>query len=193
MIETSTVKSCLESWREVVLHVDSLLGWDKDWYPAVTAGLLTFKFLFVWYWDPTLLTFLAMTGIMLTLVDYLGPKIMNQVFKPDAWTGVKEKQFEEVCEGIVGGLRCVEDAHRFCREAKEKKPILHFLGTIFTLFSVAWIGNKLNNFFLLYLVTLTLLMLPGLHRKGLLKKYFSQITLKISEVVKGKESMKKVE
>ena len=79
MIEASSLKSCLEGWRELVLHSDKVLGWEKDWYPAVTAGLLTFKFIFVWYWDPTLLTLLAMTGLFLTLADYIGPKIMAQV------------------------------------------------------------------------------------------------------------------
>lgn len=79
MLSTGNVKSCLESWREVVLHVDSVLGWDKDFYPAITAGVLTFKFLFIWYWDPTLLSFIAMSGLMLTLADYIGPKVLGQV------------------------------------------------------------------------------------------------------------------
>ena len=82
---------------------------------------------------------------------------------------------------------------RFVREAKEKKPVLHFFGTLLALFSVAWVGNRMNNFFLLYTLCLFVAMLPGLHRKGLLEKYFSQITLKINEVVKGKDSLKKAE
>ncbi len=43
------------------------------------AGLVTFKFLLIWWWDPTLLSLLAVTGIALTLVDFIGPKIMAQV------------------------------------------------------------------------------------------------------------------
>ena len=40
---------------------------------------MTAGFLWVWYWDPTLLTFIALMGLVLTLVDYVGPKIINQV------------------------------------------------------------------------------------------------------------------
>ena len=78
-MDTSSLKTCLSGWRELVILADSVLGWDKDWYPAIPVGLLTFNFLFVWYWDPTLLTLLAVTGLFLTLADYVGPKIMAQV------------------------------------------------------------------------------------------------------------------
>ncbi len=81
----------------------------------------------------------------------------------------------------------------FCRDAKEKKPIFHFLGAVFGFVSLAWIGNRINNFFLLYLVVLLVAMLPGLHRKGLLHKYVTLVTSKVSEAVRGKEHLKKAE
>jgi hypothetical protein len=37
------------------------------------------------------------------------------------------------------------------------------------------------------------LMIPGLNKKGILKQYGAQLTLKIAEVMKGKDFMKKVE
>ena len=95
-------------------------------------------------------------------------------------------ELANLSQAVSAGFQCL-------RDAKIKKPVIHFLGTIFALFSVAWIGNRVNNMFLLYVVVLALAMLPGLHRRGLLKKYFSQITLKISETMKGKDSLKKVE
>jgi hypothetical protein len=79
MVQTSTIKSCLEGWRDPVIHLDALLGWEKDFYPAITAGILTFKFLFIWYWDPTLLTLIAVTGLAITFADYIGPKVLGQV------------------------------------------------------------------------------------------------------------------
>ena len=75
-----SVKNNLEEWREVVIKADALLGWEVDWYPAVTGGVLTAAFLFIWYWDPTLLTFFAFMGLVVTLTDYAGPKIVNQVY-----------------------------------------------------------------------------------------------------------------
>ncbi len=79
MLERSNVKTCLERWREPLLHASSVLFWEKDFYPAVIAGVLTTKFIFIWWWDPTFLTAVAVAGFVLTLVDYLGPKITAQV------------------------------------------------------------------------------------------------------------------
>jgi asparagine N-glycosylation enzyme membrane subunit Stt3 len=76
---SSAVRSRLEGWREPALRAASLLAWDKDWYAGAVAGVVTLAFLLVWWWDPTLLTFLAVSGLFLTLTDYLGPKIMAQV------------------------------------------------------------------------------------------------------------------
>jgi len=194
MVQVSTVKSCLEGWREPVIHLDALLGWEKDFYPAITAGVLTLKFIFYWYWDPTLITFFAFLGLCLTLCDFIGPKILGQIFKPDSWTGEKEKKFDVACSEMVSLFSTMEQGWTACREAREKKPVVHFAGTVTALVSMAWIGNRINSFFLLYLLTLTAVMLPGLHRRGLLKKYFSMITLKVSEAMgKGGDGHKKAE
>lgn len=115
------------------------------------------------------------------------------MFKPENWTGEKEKKLDLISAELADLGQSISGVVQAVREAKNKKPIIHFLGTVFALFSLAWIGNRVNNFFLLYIFVLTLAMLPGLHRRGLLKKYFSQITLKISETVKGKDSLKKSE
>ena len=79
--QTDIIKSNLEEWREVVIKADAVLGWEEDWYPAITGGVLSAAFFFIWYWDPTLLTFFAFMGLIVILTDYLGPKIINQVSK----------------------------------------------------------------------------------------------------------------
>ena len=78
---TSRLKNSLSDWKEVVLQVNSVLSWDQDWYPGVIAGIVTLFYAFVWYWDPTLITFLAFSGLFLSMADYIGPKIINQVAK----------------------------------------------------------------------------------------------------------------
>ena len=79
---TQRLKNSLYDWKEVVLQTNSLLSWDQEWYPGVIAGVVSFFYLFVWYWDPTLITFLAFSGLFLSLADYIGPKIIHQVSKP---------------------------------------------------------------------------------------------------------------
>ena len=109
------------------------------------------------------------------------------------WTSVKERQFDEVCENIVNGMEGLETAWQMCLEARSRKPVFHFIGTLIFFFCLASLGNRINNFFLAYLVANATLMLPGLHKKGILQQYTAQITLKIAEVFKGKDHLKKVE
>ncbi len=72
--------------------------------------------------------------------------------------------------------------------------MLHFIGTVIALAAMAWIGNRINSFFLLYLAALTLAMLPGLHRRGLLKKYLAQATTMVAGAMgKGGDAHKKAE
>jgi hypothetical protein len=186
-----SVKNNLEEWREVVIKADALLGWEVDWYPAVTGGVLTAAFLFIWYWDPTLLTFFAFMGLVVTLTDYAGPKIVNQICGPESWDGTKEKQFEKVCDEIVSTMDNVHAALNACRDARSKKPFIHFIVTVMTFISLAWIGNRINNFFLAYLLTLGVAMLPGLHRRGILQKHFLQLSIKFGELLKGQNILKK--
>ena len=77
--KASRLKNALTDWREVVLHTNSLLTWDQEWFPGVIAAIVTAFYMAVWYWDPTLVTFVAFSGLFVTMADFLGPKIINQV------------------------------------------------------------------------------------------------------------------
>lgn len=189
--QLTTVKNRLQDWREVIIKVDSLLGWELNWYPAVTWSVLTTVFLLGWLWDPTLLSFLAFLGLLVSVTDYAGPKIIGLLFGPDSWNDTKEKQFEKVCDEIVSTMDNVHAAINACRDARSKKPFIHFIVTVMTLISLAWIGNRINNFFLAYLLTLGVAMLPGLHRRGILQKHFSQLSIKFGELLKGQNILKK--
>jgi len=189
--QMSNIKTSLEDWREVVIKADAVLGWEVDWYPAVTGGVLTAAFFFIWYWDPTLLSFFAFMGLLVTLTDYLGPKIISQLCGPESWNGTKERQFEKVCDEIVVTMDNVYAAINTCREARAKKPFIHFIATVMSLVSLAWIGNRINNFLLAYVLTLGIAMMPGLLRRGIVQKHFSQLTIKFGELLKGKDGSKK--
>jgi len=189
--QVGSIKSNLEEWREVVIKADAVLGWEEDWYPAITGGILTAAFTFIWYWDPTLLTFFAFMGLIVTLTDYLGPKIINQICGPDSWNTMKEKQFDKVCDEIVATMDNVCAAMNMCKEARARKPFIHFIVTVGSLMTLAWFGNRINNFLLAYLLTLGVAMMPGLLKRGILQTHFSQLSIKVGELIKGKEALKK--
>lgn len=185
--KASRLKHTLSDWREVVLQANSLLTWDQEWYPGVIAALVTAFYTAIWYWDPTLVTFIAFLGLFATMLDYLGPKVINQVFSVDQWSSVKERKFDEVCENVVLGIDKLDSLWQFCREARTQKPVFHFIGTLFFFFSLAAIGNRMNNFFLAYIMTNAVFMLPGLHKKGILKEHFAKLTLRAKDYMKKAE------
>ena len=109
------------------------------------------------------------------------------MYSIDQWTSVKERKFDEVCENMVIGMDKLDHLWHFCREARTQKPVFHFIGTILFFFSMAALGNRINNFFLAYLLTNAILMLPGLHKKGILQQYLAKMTLKAKDYMKKAE------
>lgn len=180
------VKNSLESWREVVLHADNILAWRQDWHPAVTAGTLTTVFTMLWYYDPSFLTMCCLAGLFATLADFLGPKIFPLVFG-DSWDGAKEKQLERVSQDLVH----VNSLCRTCigcySAMRLTSPMLHFAVTVVGLLAISWLGSLFTGFFLAFCLSMGVLMLPGLHSRGLLNKYCSGLTSKVQELTKGKK------
>jgi len=185
--EKAVVKSCLESWREVALVLDSVLAWEKDWYPAVTAGSLTMVYLILFWLSPSMLTLLSIVGLLFTMLDYLGPKLMDRIFSPSLWTGEKEKKLDNVCKSLVSISLLGSSCCNSFSNLKTNSPMTHFSITASSLLVLAYLGSLVSGMFLSYILTLVALMLPGLYRRGLLAKYCSSLVLKVEEMVKGKK------
>ena len=62
----------------------------------MTAGSLTTIFLTLWYYDPSFVTLISLIGLTVTLADYIVPRVIPLIAKPENWTGKKEKQLEQV-------------------------------------------------------------------------------------------------
>merc|ERR1712098_691993 len=158
--------------------MDSVLAWDKDWHPAVTAGSLTLTYLILFWLSPSILTLLSIIGLVATLLDYLGPMLIDKIFCSTQWTGEKEKKLDNVCKSVVNTT---------FSNLKTTSPITHFGVTTTSLLLLAYIGSLVSGMFLSYIVTMLVLMLPGLYRRGLLARYCSSLVLKVEEMVKGKK------
>ena len=77
----------------------------QEWYPAVTAGVLTSVFLLLWYNDPSCLTLLALLGLLATILDYAVPRLQDKIFPETAWTGDKERRLDQFCQNMVSRYR----------------------------------------------------------------------------------------
>jgi len=190
-VQTDIIQRTKENWGEVVIKADDLLGWKEGHYPFIIVAVITAAYSFIWYWDPTLLTFLAFLGLIVNLTDYLGPIIIKQVCNSESWGDAKKEQFAKVCDEVVAAMNSLSDLAIKYKESRAKKPNIHLIATVISLLTLAWIGNCINNFLLAYLLTLAVAMTPGLMRRGIIQTQFSQISIKIGELLKGKEALKK--
>ena len=140
------------------------------------------------FWlSPSILTLLSIIGLVITLLDYLGPLLLEKIFSPTQWTGEKEKKLDNVCESVVNiSLLVLSCCTSFC-SLKTSSPMTHFGVTTTSLLLLAYIGSMVSGMFLSYILWMLTLMLPGLYRRGLLARYCSSIVLKVEEMVKGKK------
>jgi len=182
-----SIKRKIEPWKEVVIVTDSVLSWEKEWYPAVTSGSLSLLFLLVWYQDPSMLTLLSILGLVVTLLDYVVPKLQAKLFPESCWSAEQEKKLDRICKDLMFVETGIRRVYYSVFEYKQSSPKLYLTIVVVSLFLMAHLGAIFSGFFLAYITLLTICMTPGLHRRGLLEKYCSGIILKISDFVKAKK------
>merc|ERR1712080_610217 len=123
----------------------------------------------------------------LSLADFLGPKILPLVFGDDGWNGAKEKQLERVSQDLVYVYSLLRTCFACYSGMRLTSPLVHFAVTVASLLAISWVGSLFSGFFLAFCLAMALLMLPGLHSRGLLDKYCSGMTNKVKELTKGKK------
>ncbi|KAB0795566.1 hypothetical protein PPYR_12405 [Photinus pyralis] len=183
-VSTLKLRNCLESWREVVVLVHSILLWDNNWYPAAIFGGTSFVFCSLWLFDPSVLTTFSIVGLTISISDYLVPKVSAALFRSELWTDEKEEAFNKFCANVVAckfkfvtlissfyGMRC-------------SNTKMYYGCTILGLAVLAWIGNTFNNLFLTYTLITTFLLIPGLIRHRILDNCVDFISKKLSHCPK---------
>lgn len=164
----NSVKENLMGVRELIVRADSIV--DTEQYALVGGSFLTLAFGLVWYWDPSFLTFIAFIGFVTTIADYVGPKLLPYILNANDWNEDKEKKYDTVCQNMVRIINNVEKGISCYKEWRIQKPLLTKVITLASLVLLAWIGNRINNFFLAYLITIGMVLLPKITRQGLLQK-----------------------
>lgn len=178
------MKSTLEPWRELVIHMDNILSWKQDWHPAISAGSITIIFTVLWYCDPPFVTVASLLLLLLTLLDYAGPRLLPMLFNPDMWSGQKEAQLERISQDLVNLSTLMSSTVMWCSQKKSLSPNLHFSASILSLLALAWLGSMFSGVCLVYFTLMFVIMLPGLHKRGLLEKYCKSAVDKVRLLIK---------
>jgi len=172
------VKAKLQPWREITLLVNQLLLWEKPFFPAVIAGVTTFLYLVLYCMDLSNLTLFPLLGVLILVADFGVPFVTPKVFDPAKWTSSQEQEFEKICGCISRASQELSKACTSVCEAKDKSPKLFFVATLTVLLSLSWIGSWLNGIFAAWVISLAVLMLPGLKKNGALDKVIQMVMSK---------------
>ena len=86
---------------------------------------MTFVYLMLWWMQLSVLTTVALFGLLVCAGDYLLPIVLKKfVFKPEQWTGMQEKQYDAVCREIFNVQVNLWNCWVRFRMAKEQKSTM---------------------------------------------------------------------
>ncbi|XP_013195086.2 ADP-ribosylation factor-like protein 6-interacting protein 1 [Amyelois transitella] len=175
--QVKKLKRLLEGWRMALLPLKSIILWEQQWHPCVIIGSVSFLYLLIWLLDLNTLTTIALLGILLNFIDFIIPVISNSLYGPSAWTGQKEKMFEEICRSIV--LSYNNFIKQVCNfySLRETGPYMYYIISISMLITLAWITSTINNIFLFYILSVVLLLWPGVQHRGIINAMLSMVNL----------------
>lgn len=159
--------------RPLVLKLHSILTWEQDIYPIFVLAFVSFAFLFIHLLNSSVLTTLSYVGIAIALLDLAMPTIAKNLAGSSSQAKLNEKdnqRFDKICLDLAKLYALMRSFCDACCSMKSKKPKLYYPALLATLLVSAYLGNKFNNLFLTYLVTLLVALYPGLDKKGIPQK-----------------------
>ncbi|XP_043261913.1 ADP-ribosylation factor-like protein 6-interacting protein 1 isoform X2 [Colletes gigas] len=150
------LKRLMEWCREAILLLNSILLWERSWYPGLIVGTTSTIFFLIWVLEPALLTIISVSLLVLALVDYLVSPLTALLCS--SWTGQKERKLNEICQNLSVTLLQLQNLWR--------SMLQYYVGLIVCLTICIWVGNAINNLLLFYIAVNAILLMPGLRRKG---------------------------
>ncbi|XP_033116810.1 ADP-ribosylation factor-like protein 6-interacting protein 1 [Anneissia japonica] len=181
--EIAAVEKMLHDWRFILLHVDRWLKWEQDSYPGIMAGCVSALFFAIWYLEPSILTTVSLLAMVVCLIDYFLPRVFTKYIHTGEWVPDNQQQYQQICIGIVNTKNKVTRFTSEMKEMKSNKPKQYCALVLIVLGIIAFVGNAVPNFFLTYLFVLFMVLLPGLHHRGLLHKYYSIAVKQVLEAL----------
>ncbi|XP_059057126.1 ADP-ribosylation factor-like protein 6-interacting protein 1 [Achroia grisella] len=167
--QVKKVKRLLEGWRMALLPLKSVMLWEQQWYPCAIVGSVSILYLIIWILDLNTLATFAIFGLFLNFIDFIVPFICNSLYGPSSWTGQNEKMFEEICRNIVINYNQSLYQIRSFYSLRETSPCMYYIISISMLCTMAWLASSINNVFLLYILSIIVLLWPGIQHRGIFK------------------------
>ncbi|XP_029031910.1 ADP-ribosylation factor-like protein 6-interacting protein 1 isoform X2 [Osmia bicornis bicornis] len=160
------LKRRMECWRELILPLNSILLWERSWYPGLILGITTTIFFLIWMLEPAFLTIISIFLLLLALIDYLVPPMTSLLYPVNSWTGQKEKKLNEICQNLSITILHLQNLWRSMLQTRKDRPNVYYAAIITFLVICIWIGSTINNLLLSYITVNIVLLMPGLRHRG---------------------------
>ncbi|OAD58703.1 ADP-ribosylation factor-like protein 6-interacting protein 1, partial [Eufriesea mexicana] len=174
------LKRRMECWREVILPLNSILLWERYWYPGLIVGITNIIFFFIWMLEPAILTIISVSLLILALIDYLVPPVLSLLSPANKWTGQKERKLNEICQNLSVIILQLQNLWKLMLKTRNDRPHVYYAGIITCLIVCIWIGSTVNNLLLFYIAVNTLLLLPGFRHNGRALSFISYVRVALS-------------
>lgn len=79
------VKHQLEAWKFILVAVNNIVEWEKQYDPAIIVAVDSLLFGFIYFYNPAILTTVAMIGLFFLTLEYAVPLLTSYFFKNTEW------------------------------------------------------------------------------------------------------------
>lgn len=185
--DVDRLASDLRCWREILVNTDRVLNWENPKLLAITQAVFTLVFFFVWIIGPSLLTSVALIGLLVNAIDFAVPVLAPKYFDRSAWTDLEERHFRQICARLGNIRYTAVDTVTWLRSLRHERPTFYF--TIMTVFYfvMAIVAERINGLLLAYLLLTVAFVTPGMVRHGVLS-YLRQQIMKVIYDKMGKKN-----
>lgn len=172
----SQLSNRFQTHKSLVLKLHSVLSWEQDLHAGIVFGAVSAFFLLIHLLNSSVLSTLSYLGIAIALFDLAAPMIATKLSSTSAKLSDKDNQrFDKICLDLA---KVYAFFHGLCSSScslKTQKPKMYYPGLLGSLLVLAYIGNKVNNLFLTYLLVLSVAFYPGLEKRGITQKIVDQV------------------
>jgi len=186
----ASLKQDLEGYRQLLLPINKVLEWEESHYPAILVGSITLIFALIWAMEPSVLTCFSLMGLSLCLIDFVVPAVTTYFFAAAEWSETQEEAFESICQRVLNFKAHISNAKSTLLDLKTDKPKAYLLVMMGIFACTAWVGSLMDNLLLTYLMVLFVILLPGLHKHGIIQKLSGNAAVVIKGLLAGKAEAK---
>lgn len=168
--EVEEIKKDLNDWKFILLPLNNLLEWEHKFDPLIIISIISVVFGILMIWSPSVITTVALVGLIFLSVDFIAPLIIQNVFKGAEWTPTSESKYLRICERLTNFCNHVVNFKNKLIQMRKEKHSLYFLVVLFFLIFCIYVGQLVDNLLLSYLAVSIACLMPGARRHNLIEK-----------------------